>query len=42
MFHKLTGLLDFIESVLTVINFLVADDFQLPTAIMEFLTKVVS
>ncbi len=39
MFQKLNSLLDAIESVLAIIDFLVAEDFQLPTAIMAFITR---
>lgn len=39
MFQKLTNLLDFIESVLAIIDFLVADEFQLPTAIIAFIAR---
>ncbi|CDU11726.1 conserved hypothetical protein [Vibrio coralliirubri] len=40
MFQKLNSLLDVIESVLAIIDFLVAEDFQLPTAVIALITKL--
>ncbi len=39
MYQKLNYLLDAMESVLAIIDFLVAEDYQLPTAIINFIAR---
>ncbi len=40
MMNKISILLDVAERVLAIIHFLVSEDFELPTAIIQIFTKL--